>query len=240
MLLAAPSQAWGATFKLDCTATSSCSIAFDGEIGRGDAKTVARLIESSRHPVQMMTANSEGGDAFEALRLSTVLNRYFVLFMAGFRNGNGERVKGTGGDCASACALVWITANQRAGTEVFVHRPTFAAAVFDRMSGRGAETAYDEEVARLAAELRRRGVPNSEVDLIMNIPSDNLQKIDSSYPTTSPWMDEWLRAKCGSEQNALIQGLGAANGRIFDPLVPVERCRADAIQQAQRTYQKKM
>ncbi len=217
---------------------SECDLQFNGDIAASDAKTIEQEIRAAPAVVQTMTISSAGGDAFEALRVSAVLNKYFVLLMAGTRNTNGEPVQGLGGDCASACALVYITSNHRFGTEVFIHRPTFSVSSFRALSAEQAQAAYDSAADTLRAQLHKRGVADSLIEQIMSIPSDDLQKLGQPYPEYSAWMEEWLRSKCGSEKTAGLDALGhlspnedPSNAMLLG-LGTVIRCEGDTIQAA--------
>ena len=191
----------GANEKIDRTCDRvGCVLAFDGEIVQMDAALIQRAILESPHAVGMITFNSPGGDPFEALKISDVLNSYFVAFATGECPGDNHPCQAiTAGDtCASACALIYMTANDRSGTEVFVHRPTFSVAAFKKMSAARAEAAYNRTTGRLLKELRNRGILENDIEMLMSIPSADVQKLSPSYPGHSTWMAEWLAAKCGN------------------------------------------
>jgi len=179
-----------------------CSIKFVGEISPGDATRVEQAILGSPHDVGIATFNSLGGDPFEALKIADVLNKYFVGFATGFCDPNAqcESALPHVAVCASACALIYLAANTRFGDEVFLHRPSFPAIAFGSLPAAAAERLYNAAIGRLRGELAKRAVPQDDIELMMSIPSASVEKIRRGYPADSPWMAEWLSAKCGSIQ----------------------------------------
>jgi hypothetical protein len=215
-----------------------CTLEFEGEIGAGDAARLDAAVRSAPHVVQVVEFNSPGGDPFEALAMADLLNEDFIMAMTAScgRDGcmgiPGGRFHGRS-SCASACALLFLAANDRAGNEVFLHRPTFPPAVFAALSGPNAQSAYDGAVDRLLAALRRRRVPEPELQVMMNMPSDGLQKLDAGYPRRSPWMAEWLIARCPRSAE-IADPKGLVNG-IMTHVV----CETNAIEREQRRAQRK-
>ena len=180
---------------------SSCTIKFSGEIAPGDAKRVEQAITGSPYIVQLANFNSPGGDPFEALKIADVLNRYFVSVATGRCAGECDAHTDV---CASACSLIYLAANERFGNAVFLHRPSFPATFFRSLTGEQAKHAYDAAWVRLRKEMEERSIPRDEIDLIMNIPSASIERIRGDYPPDSPWMEEWLTAKCGAVQKPYV------------------------------------
>ncbi len=227
----------------DSGGDASCELAFRGEIVAGDAQRIEQAIRASPHHVGSMSANSSGGDPFEALKISATLNKYFIGFFAATcvpeLPCNLPEVNG-GGNCASACALIYLTSDQRFGTEVFLHRPTFPPEMFRQMTAVQAQSEYRKAETTLAAELRQRGVPDSQIELMTSIPSERLQKIERTYPEESPWMEEWLMAKCGSAVREATRIRTSQNrAEAMARVNAVEPCNFKAILTAQRDAQKK-
>ena len=110
---------------------------------------------------------------------------------------------------------------------MYLHRASFRADLFAGLSGPEAEAAYNRAVDRLASELRARRVAEADIQLMTSTPSTSLVKVASDHPTASPWLDEWLSAKCGSERSP-----GGALGRTLI-------CETDAILAEQRRSQGK-
>lgn len=217
---------------------AECTLTFDGEILEGDAARIRMAILESPHVVEMIAFNSPGGDPFEALKIADVLNRYVVEFATGdCLGGDHPCLAMTAGDsCASACSLIYLIANDRFGTEIFLHRPTFSASVFRRMTASQAEAAYNKKTQQLLAGLRARGVPESEIELIMGIPSSGVEKLSQDYPQKSPWMAEWLTARCGSLYRA--PDPNSANALDFLNIDEVN-CEVKAITTEQKHAQNK-
>lgn len=205
-----------------------CTLRFRGEIVRGDAARLDAAIRSSPNHVSLVRFDSPGGNPFEALKIADVLNAAFAgfdtafCFYGGCTAKNAER-------CISACALIFLAANERYGTEVFIHRPTFPAEMLGGLSGPQAEGAYETAVDRLLAQLRAHRIPEAQIQAMMGIPSVNLSKLPSDYPSNSAWMDEWLTAKCGQSHPANAGGLIAKN------LI----CRVRAVIEEERRVQGK-
>jgi hypothetical protein len=200
---------------------SSCTIKFGGEIAPGDAKRVEQAITGSPYIVQVAKFNSRGGDPFEALKIADVLNRYFVSVATGQCSGECD---GRTDVCASACSLIYLAANERFGNAVFLHRPSFPLAFFGSLNGEQAKRAYDDAWRRLRKEMEERSIPRDDIDLIMDIPSASATRIRGGYPPNSPWMEEWLNAKCG-----VLQGL------YVDPKILI--CQSDAVMKEERRVQ---
>lgn len=226
--------------------TSSCGVIYGGEIQAGDAKKLENAILRASLKVDTLSIASPGGDPFEALAMSAVLNKYFVVIFTGFRNGNGQRVEFVGtGDCASACALMFLTTDQRFGSEVFLHRPTFAPEAFRSIPDDLARSAYNQKTQRLLALLRNRGVPEELIAKMMSVPSDSLQRLESGYPDKSPWFEEWLAAKCGGQTAADFEFLKAITSAPNSPegakhsqaARSHEECKTNAISAAQNSTQ---
>ncbi len=209
-------------------AAFACTLQFRGEIVQGDAALVEAAIRSSPSHVEVASFDSPGGSPFEALKISDILNANFVAFATGScRPTIGCDVGSPGKLCASACTLIYLAANERFGTEVYVHRPTFPAEMFAGLSGPEAQVAYETTVDRLTDALRAHHVPEEQIQLMMSIPSGSLSKMPLNYPSESPWMDEWLTAKCGQTYSA--DGVSAKD------LI----CKTDAILAEQRRVQGK-
>lgn len=220
-------------------AQTYCLLLFDGEITGGDARTIEQAIMASPHVVEMIEFASPGGDPFEALKIADVLNRYFVAFSATTCFQDRQcRFVGTsfsGGICASACALLYLASNERYGSEVYFHRPTFPADYFRSLSGQDAEAEYNTAASRLRDALRTHGVSESQVESIMSIPSATVVKLAGSYPSESAWLEEWLDAKCGNS----IATLDPDPNRIIGSIVKNANCRTDATHNEQHLIQGK-
>jgi hypothetical protein len=208
---------------------SFCALAFDGEISAGDAQRIEQAVIASPHSVEMMYFNSPGGDAFEGLKIADVLNKYFIAFATGTCDASGQQCIATSenilpnrSSCASACALIFLTANERYGTEVFFHRPTFSVEYMRSLSAPNAETMYNSAALRLRSELKKRGVSESFIETIMSIPSATVQKLTSGFPSDSPWLAEWLDAKCGST-SATFENVNCKTTAILDQQRLVQR-----------------
>lgn len=224
-LLTAAPQASAGTIVQSCD-DKDCQINFSGEIRSGDNQRVEQMIQTAPLHVSSLDINSPGGDPFEALRISALMNKYFIEVFPD-------------SECASACALLFLTADLRFEvTDVYLHRPTFPPEMFNKMSAPQARNAYQAAVSELLSELRQRGVPDDQIELMMNIPSEDARALRSDYPERSPWMEEWLAARCGtfaSVERAAPLGskkwLPAENARL--------QCEFDTIKLAQRDAQRK-
>jgi len=216
----------------DCGHSDDCTLAFDGEISAGDAQRVEQAVIASPHSVEMMYFNSPGGDVFEALKIADVLNKYFIAFATRLCDASGQKcmvqpqVLPDLSACASACALIFLTANNRYGTEVFFHRPTFSGEYMRSLSAPNAERMYNSAALRLRSELKKRGVSETMIETIMSIPSAAVRKLPPGFPSESPWLAEWLDAKCGNASATVESMFANVN------------CKTKALQDQQRSAQR--
>jgi len=179
-----------------------CTLYFNGEIEAGDSSRIGEAIRDSPGLVTRLLINSPGGDPFEALRIADVVNSVFVEVGTGNCEASGRCFEDRRGKvCASACAILFVAANSRSGTEVFLHRPAFPAAMFAALPAEDARRAYESASDLLLEKMRARRVPNSILELMMKIPSDRVEKLPDNYPAQSVWLSEWLSAKCGTQES---------------------------------------
>lgn len=219
--------------KLSRDCFSFCTLAFDGEISAGDAQRIEQAVIASPHTVEMMFFNSPGGDTFEAFKIADVLNKYFIAFATGQCDASGQQcmLLSRGQKCASACALIFLTANNRYGTEVFFHRPTFSVEYMKSLSAPDAERMYNSAALRLRSELKKRGVSEAIIETIMSIPSAAIRKWPPGFfPSELPWLAEWLDARCGNT-SATVN---------YDRMFEFENinCKTKALQDQQRLAQR--
>ena len=123
--------------------------------------------------------------------------------------------------------MIYYATNERFGSEVFVHRPTFPADMFAGLSGKEAQSAYDGAIDRLIGELQAHRVSDEQIQQMMKIPSNELIKLSTALPTDSPWLDEWLAAKCGPTEST--------TGTNYKALL----CKVDAVTSEERRVQRK-
>lgn len=183
--------------------------------------------------------NSPGGDAFEGLRIADVLNANFISLGAPTYAYNGScSEKECGRICASACALAFLASDYRMGSQVFVHRPTFDRAMFAGLSAVEANERYNAATKALRDELVRRQIPTDIIQKMMDIPSDQVQKIPSDYPFVSSWLDEWLTAQCG---RGLLNSLDFEDpsGQPMEQSIANDACRMKVLAKEAMRAQKK-
>ena len=229
----------GAQLRVSEGTKARCDIAFSGEIIAGDSARLAEAITLNPTHVVTIEFNSPGGDALEGLRIADVLNASFIQLTAGIYADNGSCAKTQCGRiCASACALAFLASDHHVGSQVFIHRPTFDRAMFAGLSAGEAHERYNVATNALRAELIRRQIPTDIIQKMMNIPSDQVQKIPRSYPFFSSWLDEWLTSKCGRGMNNSLD-FEDPPGQAIDQSVANDSCRLTVLQtEAMRTQKK--
>lgn len=104
--------------------------------------------------------------------------------------------------CASACAFAYLVADFRIGSDVLLHRPYFPASMFAGLAAAEAKKQYQSASADLLKALLARGVGDDIVRDIANTPSNEALLLRRGYPRFSPWLEEWLSARCGDDLSA--------------------------------------
>jgi hypothetical protein len=188
-------KARAAEFERECF-EKSCQLFLTGEISKGDVAALKAEIARSSLPITAISLRSPGGDPFEALELSDLMNKYYIFAMADTAGLCGPSRDFACQPCASACALIFMTANMRLGNMVYIHRPSFPKEIFATLSATETEAAYNRATDKLLEMLRERRVADADIQRVMSIPSDITVPLRSDYGEYSPWLEEWLRAKC--------------------------------------------
>lgn len=202
----------------DCS--KACVLFFRGGIERGDAALIQRAILQSPAAVTTLQMDSEGGDVFEALNIGDVLIKYFVriatlncVYEHGGRfctRANPAQMSNVPTSqqfnersmCASACALAALIANERVGSEFYLHRPYFPAIWYAKLSAQEAQDKYEKAKAEIVKRLSRAGVDQQTIQMVLDTPSNSAVRLREGYPKRSPWLDEWFAAKCKRSPDA--------------------------------------
>lgn len=190
---------------LAASESGTCWISFDGSIAEGDAARIEALVRNAEHVVTMLSMGSMGGNAREAVKIADLLNKYGIEFQVlSMCRSEAKCVKALPhGVCASACGVVYLLANSRSQigrfARVLLHRPYFPPGAFSRLNSSEARAAYETAAAMITSRLREAGVGDDTIRTLMNTSSADAVALRADYPNHTPWLDEWLIARCGPE-----------------------------------------
>jgi hypothetical protein len=191
-------------------------ILMSGDIEPGDAE---RLVEFIRKDPQRflrqthITIASPGGDVVEALRLAELI-RYTYLPV---------RVDEEKGPCVSACFFIYVSAVDRYGSPIGVHRPYLDPEhVRDLPPSQAQET--QDRVMRGAREfLQDAFVPTRLIDASLQRASTQVYWLTAKDLTDigfhAPWYEEYLIAQCGYKKGAIEAYLKAKEGSKDEALL---------------------
>ena len=177
------------------------SIYFEGRIEPGDAEKIINILK--QHIVKEFTIWSPGGDVEEAIKLSDILrSRGVRIRTASVRILAREYCSANPSDpscaeelvcgsernrprnqgsciCASACALIWLTAFDNYEFEDYraiigVHQPKLAEQYFAQLPFDRARYFYDTMIVGVRDYLRANGVSEIIVSRFLNTPHSSL------------------------------------------------------------------
>lgn len=145
-----------------------CTISMTGEIKKGDASRLTRVLTSDpirRGEDRFLLLESPGGDIEEAIRIGEVVKSAMLITtlvrIADYENEeNGVRRR-----CVSACFLVFLAGAERKALwgELGVHRPYFDANIYKSKSP--LEIAKAQE--KIEEEVRRYSKSHGVTDLLL-------------------------------------------------------------------------
>lgn len=119
---------------------------------------------------------------------------------------------------------------------MFLHRPTYPPELFAALAANKARQAYETATKKLLRELRLRGVPEAEIEMMMSVPSDSVAHLRDNYPGQSPWMAEWLAAKCPQHHRPM--GSNDIVGTVMIRTAEQIKCESDTIDVERRHTQR--
>lgn len=191
-------------------------IAIVGEIVPGDYDKL--ITEMKTHPEEFfrwrhIKLDSLGGNVAEAMKIASLFESM------------GETVFVLKGKvCASACALIFLTAPSRYSFGVVaLHRPYFRPSVTNDMSGAAAMRAQQALIKATRAFLVDHSVPERFIEALISTSSAHayvLTRQDlNSIGSTSPEMQEMIIAKCSSTSGSEKANLECAQNVHVDFLI---------------------
>jgi hypothetical protein len=201
---------------------------FEGRIEPGDADKITRILND--YIVRKFTIWSPGGDVREAINIANILRSAGITVSTASRNEmlrkhcitdpqhplcvsalteincGSERHRPRNSAnciCASACAIVWLTAFAQDGISevtmplIGVHQPKLAEQHFSQLPFDRARVSYDSMMAIMREYLQANGVAEVVVHRFLNTPNDglyllNMPEIEVSYRPgpLRPWLIE--------------------------------------------------
>ena len=199
----------------------SCTVQILGPIEKGDDEKFFRLVvnlymERDCHAYDVDLI-SEGGDLRTAMNLGYQLRALHASTAAPARSWPGPlaacKIRKPGAEekakldarckCASACFFIWAGGSKRYGGEsVQIHRPYYDPEQYRDVSGNDAFAAYEALVRGSKAYLEEMGIPNSIVDRMFSINSQDASLLtprEVEQTRTAPYFDEMIIANCGPE-----------------------------------------
>jgi hypothetical protein len=158
----------------------------------------------------VVAINSTGGSLVEAIRIGTAIREMRLATRVGepFQISQGV----TNNHCMSACLFILAGGVSRDTTyldfgriKIGIHRPSFDASYYARLSVKEAERKYKqlEQVSR--TYLIDMGLSESLVRQMFTIPSTEMKFLDeesfSKEFGNPPFYQEWIIANCGARLN---------------------------------------
>jgi len=186
---------------------SNSYLLFSGEIQKGDAEKLAKVLMQAHPFGTMLILDSPGGDVEESLRI--------VLLAKTLHLGT---VVESGGTCASACFFIWLAGDNRIADGTIngrmpkrvagylgLHRPYLKSDPAKKSSSTDAEARQHDVMQKISAYLRNEDVPQRLIDLMMSRPSNDIywmtQDDIDQLGTFSPSHEELLISRCGYNRN---------------------------------------
>ncbi len=170
---------------------SNYVLSISGKIQRGDFDKFINIIKSRESFPFMIMVKSLGGDVFEAIKIAKLIRRSMISVVVPF-------------ECYSSCTYLVFASPNFVGSGILgLHRPYYDKKYFSKLSSDLATKKYQQLNKLVRTFLLEMDVPTELIDKMMATSSNDMIyiPIDSfikAYGNTSPAVDEWLRAKCGS------------------------------------------
>jgi hypothetical protein len=186
---------------------SNSYLQLSGEIKKGDAEKLAKVLMQAHPFGTHLYLDSPGGDVNEALRIALLAKALHL-----------DMVVAAGGTCASACFFIFLAGESHlaAGTidrrmpkreagYIGLHRPYLKSDPFKKSGSADAETRQHEVMKKTGTYLRDEDVPQRLIDLMMSRPSNDIywmtQDDIDQLGSFSPGYEELLISRCGYSRN---------------------------------------
>ena len=162
-------------------------------------------------PIVALHISSNGGSVTEALKIAAFAKKYAIQVATDMRCDAETKVAETGDQnapcgCASACALIWLSAPDRTGAEVRVHRPYFSKEEFPALPDDIALAEYEKAIADVRSLLHSDGFSQEFISALFRTPRESSIKLTIEEIANLPIdisLDELLRSRCyrGNEKH---------------------------------------
>lgn len=164
LLLVTTRPAAAAEIRHGATQDGRSFYVLEGDIVAGDAQKLIELLQSDLYRMANadgLLVNSRGGDVAEAIRISEVIERYWLPVEV---DADGE--------CSSACFFIYVAAPHRSAYgAVTIHAPYYDLTSID--ASQYADYASASRQAHQAARsfLLERSVPSDVIEKMLSLPS---------------------------------------------------------------------
>lgn len=196
-----------------------CNLKLEGEIRKGDAAQVEKLLRSplpsGRALVYKLEISSPGGDILESLRIAELVqqNMLDVSLLHEFATVAEWRMHVDSGGtsqsalCASACVLILMSAPTRtlaySKPRVGLHRPRFAVEFYQSQPPSTIARAQANLDSRVRELLATSGMSTELIEIMMSRASNDMYWLSgaevASLRIEAPWYQEMRVASCGSD-----------------------------------------
>lgn len=217
-----------------------------GEIEPGDLAKLRTFLRRNS-AAYSITLRSPGGDIQQAMAIGRLVRDQFLFTSVGFQYDSGN-VLYFGSDlhdscwgsfvecgCASACFLIWAAGIQRLGNALGIHRPRFRDEDFAKLSALEARNVYTRLLGEIGSYLVEMGVPEKYFTRMTQISSQELlilepEAIDAEMQGSIPYVDEWLRSKCGGRYDVVLREYVQLTGKkLLSGLSPSQQRRLERL-----------
>lgn len=231
-------------------------ISIDGKIENGDFEKLVNSVIEGGPGVLGVHLDSRGGNAIVAmtigrfirnLKFTTNAPNYFELQYDDVNNVPPSEVRCPGllGEkknnctCLSSCALIYFSGIQRNGNYIGIHS-TYIEHEYLKTLSMSEASAYSREInERLEKYLDEMGVPDSLLETMESIPSNEIKLLDKKYINrhlrgNPKDIQEWLSAKCGNEieiDSYTYEKLEEAARKLFtEKNIEILSCRSELLE----------
>lgn len=180
---------------------------FSGEIQKGDAEKLAKVLMQARPFGTQLYLNSPGGDVEEALHIAALAKALHLM-----------TVVTSGGTCASACFFIFLGGEthvasgtvdgrmpKRIAGYIGLHRPYLKSDPDKKSGSNDAITLQHDMMQKTSAYLRSEDVPQHLIDLMMSRPSNDIYWMTrddvDQLGASSLGLEELLISRCGYSRN---------------------------------------
>lgn len=154
-------------------------------------RTQEELMRNSVWASSQLVIESPGGDIEEALKIAKLINSLY-------------RTVSITGDCASACAVLYLAGATRVAIHgrVGLHRPYFQQERYKNMPLAQAKAAYEKSEKVFRERMLEYGLPQHLYDRLLRTSSKEIYWLTNDdiigIGLWPPYMEERIIAKCGA------------------------------------------